>query len=198
MAQVSEKVFIACVTSLHLATTLSFFLDFPVHTFLPYLLVLKAQDMRISSRGHASFAKWLHDGKVLRALINAIRPTSAARDMGVQESSMCVTPDLYEEISLHSVVQWIHALGAVQVNIPEVMRPKLGTPLTAQSSDKCNDGSATDQSKVCRWATQAERPGLTSQRRRSIRISTETRLNKSCSRRCETRGRKYRRRSSKR
>ena len=64
-----------------------------------------------SSKGDASVAEWLHDGRVLCALINAIRPgaipkvnepTSAfeqkenityfwsvARDMGVLESSMC-------------------------------------------------------------------------------------------------------------
>ena len=64
-----------------------------------------------SNKGDASVAEWLHDGKVLCALINAIRPgaipkvnestsafeqrenityfLSAARDMGVPESSMC-------------------------------------------------------------------------------------------------------------
>merc|ERR1712107_340059 len=71
-----------------------------------------------SSIGDASFAEWLHDGKVLFALINAIKPgaipkvnqstlafkqmenityfMNAARDMGVPESSMFGTPDLYE------------------------------------------------------------------------------------------------------
>ena len=44
------------------------------------------------------------------------------------------------------------------MNVPRVMRLKLGTSLAAQSSDKCNDGSAADQSEACRWVTQAERP----------------------------------------
>ena len=45
------------------------------------------------------------------------------------ESPVRGTPDLYVEINLGSVARCIHALG---VNVPEVMRPELGTPLTAQ------------------------------------------------------------------
>ena len=116
-----------------------------------------------SNKGDASVAEWLHDGKVLCALINAIRPgaipkvnestsafeqrenvtyfLSAARDMGVPESYMCGTPALCEEMNIGSVVQCIYALGgAVQVNVPEFMGPKLGTPLTTQSPEKSNDG----------------------------------------------------------
>ena len=103
--------------------------------------------------GDASFAEWLHDGKVLCALINAIKPgaipkvnestlafkqmenityfMNAARDMGVPESSMFGTPDLYEEKNIGSVIQCIYTLGgAVQVNVPEFTGPKLGPPLT--------------------------------------------------------------------
>ena len=64
MAQVSaKKVFayvsflsispspFSCLTHLLLSPYDSLSLDFPVHTFLPYLLVLKAQGMRTSARG---------------------------------------------------------------------------------------------------------------------------------------------------
>ena len=60
MAQVHEKgvcrmsVFVISYLTSHPSFALSvrrFSLDFPVHTFLPYSLVLKAQGMRISARG---------------------------------------------------------------------------------------------------------------------------------------------------
>ena len=67
-----KKVLCTCVTSLHLAFSSLMshpsllFLDghfetipdFDVHTFLPYLPVLKAQGMRISARAARSFAIW--------------------------------------------------------------------------------------------------------------------------------------------
>ena len=81
----------------------------------------------------ASHAKWLHDGKALCAPTNAVRPMNATRDAGLPESSVRGTPDQYEEINLGSVARCVRALGgAVQVNVPEVKRPELGTSLTAQ------------------------------------------------------------------
>ena len=57
---------------------------------------------------------------------------SAARDMGVLESSMCGTPALGEEMNIGSVVQRIYALGgAVQVNVPEFMGPSQEAALKA-------------------------------------------------------------------
>nr|ABV22340.1 calponin domain-containing protein [Noctiluca scintillans] len=135
-----------------------------------------------SSIGDASFAEWLHDGKVLCALINAIKPgaipkvnqstlafkqmenityfMNAARDMGVPESSMFGTPDLYEEKNIGSVIQCIYTLGgAVQVNVPEFTGPKLGTPLHTQSSDKKReDALCMDQSEAYQRTMQVERP----------------------------------------
>ena len=63
----AKKVLCTCVTSLHLvfsspccSLTVSSrpFFDFDVHTFLPYLAVLKAQGMRISARAARSLAIW--------------------------------------------------------------------------------------------------------------------------------------------
>ena len=106
------------------------------------------------SKGDASVAEWLHDGRVLCALVNAVRQgaipkvnestsafeqrenityfLSAARDIGVPESSMSGTPALGEEMSIGSVVQRIYALGgAVQVNVPEFMGPSQKAALKA-------------------------------------------------------------------
>ena len=51
---------VSCLTHLLLSPydSLSLSLDFPVHTFLPYLLVFKAQGMRISARAAGSLAIW--------------------------------------------------------------------------------------------------------------------------------------------
>ena len=117
------------------------------------------------SKGDASIAEWLHDGRVLCALINAIRPGaipkvneptsafdqkesityfwSAARDMGVLESSMCGTPALGEE-NIGSVVQRIYALGgAVQVNVPGSMGP------SQEAALKAAGGVGAPESSMC-------------------------------------------------
>ena len=95
------------------------------------------QTVSESPMSDASYAKWLHDGKALCALINAIRPTNAARDEGLPEYSVRGTLDQCEEIYLSSVARCIHALGgAVKVNVPEVMRPELGTPFDRAAPGK--------------------------------------------------------------
>ena len=74
-----------------------------------------------SFMGDASFAagavaKVNESASALKQMENITNFLNAARDMGVPESSMCRTPDLYEEMDLGSVVQCIHALrGAVQM-----------------------------------------------------------------------------------
>ena len=121
-----------------------------------------------SPMSDASFAKWLHDGKVLCALINIIKPgaipdvnestlavkqmfMNAARDVGTPESSTCGAPDLYGEMNLGPVVQGIYALRkAVQVNVPESRGPKLDSP-----SADVNQGTGQqwhDDSRKERWA----------------------------------------------
>lgn len=101
-----------------------------------------------------TFAEWLNDGKVLCTLINSIKPgtikkinkmkapfkkmeniqrfTDAARAIGVPESSMFATPDLYEEKNMGSVVNCIYTLACVvQTAVPEFSGPKLGTAMAA-------------------------------------------------------------------
>jgi hypothetical protein len=134
-------------------------------------------------KGGASFAEWLKDGKVLCKLVNSIKPgsvkkvnestldfkkmenikffTDAARALGVPESAMFGTPDLYEEKNLGSVVSSLYALGgAVQVTCPEFTGPKLGVALTsAKANDtKRNVGLLTDQSGGYSSAMDVARP----------------------------------------
>jgi hypothetical protein len=135
------------------------------------------------AKGGASFAEWLKDGKILCKLINAIKPgsvkkvnestlpfkqmenikffTDAARTLGVPESSMFGTPDLYEEKNLGAVVSSLYTLGgAVQVTCPEFTGPKLGVALsTASVTDtKRNVGLLTDQSGGYKSAMDVHRP----------------------------------------
>lgn len=107
-----------------------------------------------STRGDRSFAEWLKSGQVLCELANCIRPgivkkinesqmpfkqmenitffMNAARELGVPESSMFGTPDLYEEKNIGSVVKSLNSLGgAVQTSCPDFAGPKLGVAVHA-------------------------------------------------------------------
>jgi hypothetical protein len=135
------------------------------------------------AKGDASFAEWLKDGKILCKLINSIKPgsvkkvnestlafkqmenikffTDAARTVGVRESSMFGTPDLYEAKNLGAVVSTLYTLGgAVQVTCPEFTGPKLGVVLTGASvtNPKRLVGLVTDQSGGYRSSLDVHRP----------------------------------------
>jgi len=129
-----------------------------------------------------SFAEWLKDGHVLCALVNAIKPgivkkvntsslpfkqmenityfMNAARDLGVPESAMFGTPDLYEEKNIGSVVTCIFTLGgAIQVSTPEFKGPKLGVALKHDSKDKKRgSGLLTDMSSGFNTSMDVARP----------------------------------------
>lgn len=129
-----------------------------------------------------SFAGWLRDGQVLCRLVNAISPgmikkvntssmafkqmenisffTEAARKLGVPESAVFSTPDLYEEKNIGSVVNCVYTLGgAVQVSCPGFQGPHLGVPITVESRDKRRStGRITDQSQGFSATLDVQRP----------------------------------------
>lgn len=109
------------------------------------------------TKGEQSVFKWLQSGVRLCALVNAILPGSikyvhtreipafaheniaffvnAVRKLGVAESSVFSSPDLYENKNVGSVVSCIYSFaGVVQVLCPE-FHPKLGRPITTASRD---------------------------------------------------------------
>eukprot|EP00927_Polykrikos_kofoidii_P065651 TRINITY_DN61381_c0_g1_i1.p1 TRINITY_DN61381_c0_g1~~TRINITY_DN61381_c0_g1_i1.p1 ORF type:complete len:370 (+),score=59.42 TRINITY_DN61381_c0_g1_i1:68-1177(+) len=134
------------------------------------------------SKGEQPIAEWLHDGKILCKLVNCVKPgtiakineqkmpfkqmenitnfMNAARSMGVPESSMFGTPDLYEEKNMGSVVNCIYQFGGcVQATCAEFTGPKLGTAHTAADGDKKREGTkATSQYEAMEKAMEVERP----------------------------------------
>jgi len=103
--------------------------------------------------------EWLHDGKVLCALANAIKPGSIKkvntmnapfkqrenityfqkfmRDNGMAEAGMFGTDDLYDQKNMGSFITAVNTFGGViQTTIPEFTGPKLGVAVTAEVQDK--------------------------------------------------------------
>lgn len=110
-------------------------------------------------RGEQPVGEWLKSGVLLCNLVNNIRPglvrtvnqqaapfkqmenirnfLHAARELGLEESSMFDTIDLYEEKNLDSVIKCIYALGgAVQTHCPDFTGPKLGIPVKGKDPSK--------------------------------------------------------------
>jgi len=133
-------------------------------------------------KGDQDFGDWLKSGVVLCNLVNSIKPgtigkintssmpfkqmenitffMNAARNLGVPESSMFGTPDLYEGKNLGSVCHSLYALGGtVQVAVPEFTGPQLGVAINVESKDKKRDGHLlTDQSQGFSTKLEVERP----------------------------------------
>merc|ERR1719145_165098 len=127
-------------------------------------------------------AKWLKRGEGLCALANAIKPGSVtgvsnssmpfnqmenikkflgmARGIGMNESSMFSTPDLFEEKNMAIVVTFLFAFGGfVQAKIPEYTGPTIGVAMKAEVSDVGrNIGLITDQTAVYQGVMEVERP----------------------------------------
>eukprot|EP00930_Biecheleria_cincta_P007709 TRINITY_DN108969_c0_g1_i1.p1 TRINITY_DN108969_c0_g1~~TRINITY_DN108969_c0_g1_i1.p1 ORF type:complete len:290 (-),score=61.93 TRINITY_DN108969_c0_g1_i1:267-1136(-) len=112
----------------------------------------------LCQRGEQPVGEWLKSGVLLCNLVNNIRPglvrtvnqqaapfkqmenirnfLHAARELGLEESSMFDTIDLYEEKNLDSVIKCIYALGgAVQTHCPDFTGPKLGIPVFTKGKD---------------------------------------------------------------
>uniref|UniRef100_A0A7S4W504 Calponin-homology (CH) domain-containing protein n=1 Tax=Alexandrium monilatum TaxID=311494 RepID=A0A7S4W504_9DINO len=126
--------------------------------------------------------EWLKNGRILCVLVNAIRPgtikkvhssklafkqmenitffTSVAREVGVPESAMFGTADLFEGKNMGSVMTCIFMFaGAVQVHWPEFPGPHLGVPLHVESKSKRRQvGLVTDMSSGLNTAMEVERP----------------------------------------
>ncbi|CAK0902338.1 unnamed protein product [Prorocentrum cordatum] len=121
-------------------------------------------------KGDRGFGEWLKSGVLLCRLVNAVKPgtikkcntsslafkqmenitffTNAVREIGVPESAMFATPDLFEEKNVGSVVNCLYTFGCVvQVNVPEYDGPPLGVAMHVESKDKKrSSGICTDQS----------------------------------------------------
>mmetsp|Transcript_108124 Transcript_108124/g.187685 ORF Transcript_108124/g.187685 Transcript_108124/m.187685 type:complete len:379 (+) Transcript_108124:81-1217(+) len=134
------------------------------------------------TKGERTSHEWLKSGEVLCRLANSVKPgmikkvnsgsmpfkqmenitffMNAARRLGVPESSMFGTPDLYEEKNMWSVISCIYAFGgAVQVACPEFKGPNLGTALTSFVTDKRRpDHLATSQYESMQRKMEVERP----------------------------------------
>jgi hypothetical protein len=135
------------------------------------------------SRGDLSMHEWLKSGQVLCKLINAVKPgtiakvntmaapfkqmenitffMNAARSLGVPESAMFGTPDLYEEKNMGSVLNCIYTLGgAIQVSTPGFKGPKIGIALNAdvKADKKRGSGILTDASAGFSTTMEVKRP----------------------------------------
>jgi len=133
-------------------------------------------------QGDQSMAEWLKSGVVLCALANAIKPGSAtgvkddgkpfnqmenikkflgmARGIGMNESSMFSTPDLFEEKNMAIVVTALFTFGGfVQAKVPEYTGPKIGVAVKAEVADGSRGiGLITEQTNVFQGVLETERP----------------------------------------
>lgn len=148
---------------------------------LERLVVEWIESLTGEQQGEASVHEWLKNGHILCAVANAVKPgavkkvntsnmpfkqmenityfMNAARDIGVPESAMFGTPDLYEEKNMGSVMNCIYTFGGVvQVTCPEFTGPKLGVPVNVESKSKKREGGIATQSGGLATTLEVERP----------------------------------------
>merc|ERR1712151_1362745 len=84
----------------------------------------------------------------------------AARELGVSESSMFGTPDLYEDKNMGSVIDCLYAFGgAVQVACPEFTGPKLGHAQNVEAKTaKRGSALCTNQYESMQRTMEVEKP----------------------------------------
>eukprot|EP00929_Paragymnodinium_shiwhaense_P068539 TRINITY_DN3448_c0_g1_i3.p1 TRINITY_DN3448_c0_g1~~TRINITY_DN3448_c0_g1_i3.p1 ORF type:complete len:463 (+),score=135.91 TRINITY_DN3448_c0_g1_i3:70-1458(+) len=133
------------------------------------------------ARGGQSMQEWLKSGLVLCELANKIKPgivkkpntmsapfkqmenitffMNAARELGVAESDMFGTPDLYENKNMGSVVSTLFAFGgAIQVSCPGFSGPKLGIANASDGKDTKREGPMATQSGGYAGTMEVARP----------------------------------------
>jgi len=135
-------------------------------------------------KGEQTMAEWLKNGQVLVKVANTIQPDSIksvhtgnmpfkqmenishflsfARELGMAESSVFSTPDLFEEKNMGIVVTALYTFGGVvQAKADEIgfNGPKLGVAVNAEVVDTNRGlGLVTDQNEAMNRHMQVERP----------------------------------------
>jgi len=142
------------------------------------------EELTTEQKGEQTMAEWLKNGQVLCKVANAIQPGSIksvhtgnmpfkqmenisafltyARGLGMTESSVFSTPDLFEEKNMSIVVTALYTFGGVvQANAAAIgfTGPKLGVAVTADVADTNRGlGLVTDQNEAMNRHMQVERP----------------------------------------
>jgi len=133
-------------------------------------------------KGDQTTAEWLKNGQVLCKLADKIKPGSSkgvttsgmpfkqmeniklflgfARDLGMAESSLFSTLDLFEEKNMPVVLMSLNNLGGtIQTKVPEFKGPFLGTAIKAEIKDASRGlAMVTDQNEAMQRHMQVERP----------------------------------------
>merc|ERR1719422_2765415 len=143
------------------------------------------EELTGEQQGEQTMAEWLKNGQVLCKVANAIQPGSIdnvyegttnsfkqmenishfltyARGLGMTESSVFSTPDLFEEKNMSIVVTALYTFGGVvQAKAEEIgyTGPKLGIAVNAEVIDRNRGlGLVTDQNEAMNRHMEVERP----------------------------------------
>merc|ERR1712242_186644 len=100
------------------------------------------------------------DGKPFNQMENIKKFLGMARGIGMNESSLFSTPDLFEEKNMAIVVTALFTFGGfVQAKVPEYTGPKIGVAVKAEVADGSRGiGLITEQTNVFQGVLETERP----------------------------------------